>query len=108
MEAERRRSSASSKAQGRGGDFLTSDMLQTMRDTFNMLRDDACVWRLAATKSLLNGLADLPAVGARLDVVAPAEADASEGAEEEKATDLRAGLSPHQATAVSDCLPARV
>jgi hypothetical protein len=103
MEAERRRTSASSKAQGRGGDFLTSDTLQTMRDTFNMLRDDACVWRLAAAKSLMNGLTDLPAVGARLGAVPPADAeeDASEGAEEQKAADLRSGLSPHQATAVS-------
>src|SRR3546814_9244207 len=132
MEAEHRRQNASSKSQGRSGkpkmlaplsvpteclevmtmwnlqtgDFLTSDMLQSMRDTFNMLRDDACAWRLAAAKSLMNELADLPSVGKQLESVPIdiEEDEASEGVEEEKATDLRANSAVPQilqASAVS-------
>lgn len=88
------------------GDMLTSDMLQSIRDTFNMLRDDACVWRLTAAKSLMNGLPDLPHIGS---TVSMGSEDVENGVDETKAPDLHDRQDPtalvanpqlHQASAV--------
>ena len=66
------------------GEIFTADALESLRGTFNMLRDDACLWRFAATTSLLNGLTDLPKVGVQLQAVEPLATLDDNGAEEQK------------------------